>query len=100
MTESGGVQLSNDLVIDLQAMHQHRVAIVHHMMEGSYAEKKQRSNTVFIIEDSKAPCPFHLDEEMNLIVCNEKGVTDYFLDALREVRRDCPVVDTFIAIAS
>lgn len=52
------------------------------MMEGFYADNKQRSNTVFIIEDSKAPCPFHLDEEMNLIVCNEKSITDYFLEAL------------------
>jgi hypothetical protein len=44
--------------------------------------------------------PFHLDEELNLIVCNDFTVTNYFLDALQDVKRDQSVVDTFLVLAS
>jgi len=44
--------------------------------------------------------PLHLDEELNLIVCNNLTLTNYFLDALKNVKRDCSVVDVFLMLAS
>jgi hypothetical protein len=37
---------------------------------------------------------------LNLIICNDRTVTNYFLDALKDVKRDYSVVDTFLVLAS
>jgi hypothetical protein len=66
---------------------------------GPESQRREDSNTVYIVEDPDIQ-PFHHDPKLNLIVCNDNSITDVFLNAITETKRDCTVVDTFLAMAA
>ena len=80
LTETGGVQLSSEFVADLQSLHQYRKIMVCGGAAMAEEKEDQISHTVFIVEDPLSYDNFHLDEEINLLVCNDAIVSDYFIN--------------------